>query len=290
LARRTDFIHSLILVLMSLAAAGLVGLALQQGFDYYRTPLELRPHHPDYRVFRSAGDLGHGLGVLGSSMLLLLLLYSVRKRAHFARNWGTLRSWLRYHIFLGIAGPIFITLHTAFKIKGLVAVSYWSMLSVALSGVIGRYLYQQIPRNVLGEALSLSETEDSNESLLVELSERHGLNQKSIDRLDQVALKSLENSSSILALLKLPMLNLLLARRLQEWEEKLDVPLDEQARAQIRRWVVSTRRLHLFHLVRDLFHWWHVFHKPFAIIMIAVMLVHIAVAIAMGFTWRLLPG
>ncbi len=51
-------------------------------------------------------------------------------------------------------------------------------------------------------------------------------------------------------------------------------------------WVLQTRRLRLFHLIRDLFHYWHVFHKPFAFIMILVMIVHVAVALALGYVWK----
>ena len=45
------------------------------------------------------------------------------------------------------------------------------------------------------------------------------------------------------------------------------------------------RRLKLFHTVRDIFHYWHVIHKPFAILMLVIMAVHIGVAIALGYRW-----
>ena len=180
MADRKTSIHSVILAIMSLAVAVLIAWVIWTGSDYYTTPLIERPHHDDFRAMRPAGRVGHGLGILGSVMLVTLLVYSLRKRLKFMQRWGDLSVWLRYHIFMGVVGPILITLHTSFKVDGLVAVSYWSMVAVALSGVVGRYLYQQIPRNVLGETLSSDDIESRNEAILVELSENHGVGEKGV--------------------------------------------------------------------------------------------------------------
>ena len=279
-------VHSVVLVILSLATAGLIAWVLWTGSDYYTTPLVERPHHEDFRAMRPAGRVGHGLGILGSVMLVALLIYSLRKRVRFMQRWGDLRVWLRYHIFLGVVGPILITLHTSFKVDGLVAVSYWSMFAVALSGVFGRYLYQQIPRNVLGETLSSDDIESRNESILVELSENHGMGDQGMSALDKLALGRLENRPALVALFILPVVNMMLARQLQSGMVGFSRGSGPKARILARNWVLQTRRLYLFHLIRDLFHWWHVFHKPFAFIMILIMIVHVAVALALGYTWE----
>jgi len=278
--------HTVTLVLLSIAVTVLAASALWQGFDYYTTPIAGRPHHPDFRAFRSAGDVSHGLGIFGSAMVLVMLLYSVRKRVRFARGWGDRGVWLRYHIFLGVAGPALITLHTAFKIGGLVAVSYWSMMAVALSGILGRYLYQQIPLNMLGDTLTPQEIDEQGEAMLVELAGTHVLDQRALTELERLAVGRLEHRPSAYALLLLPVLNSKLRRELQVWAQTLSPPLSPGGRNLARRWVLLVRRLHLFHAVRDLFHWWHVVHKPFAAVMILVMIVHVGVAIALGYTWR----
>ncbi len=279
-------VHSVVLVILSLATAGLIAWVLWTGSDYYTTPLVERPHHEDFRAMRPAGRVGHGLGILGSVMLVALLIYSLRKRVRFMQRWGDLRVWLRYHIFLGVVGPILITLHTSFKVDGLVAVSYWSMFAVALSGVFGRYLYQQIPRNVLGETLSSDDIESRNESILVELSENHAMGDQGMSALDKLALGRLENRPALVALFILPVVNMMLARQLQSGMVGFSRGSGPKARILARNWVLQTRRLYLFHLIRDLFHWWHVFHKPFALIMILIMIVHVAVALALGYTWE----
>jgi hypothetical protein len=288
-AKRDDVTDGIVLTLLGLMAVTLVAWVSWQGYGFYTTPLLERAFHADFRDFRPAGSIGHGLGIMGSAMVLLLLLYSVRKRWRPLARLGQLRRWLRYHIFLGVIGPVLITLHTSFKIDGLVAVSYWSMVAVALSGVFGRYLYQQIPRNVLGEALSPDAVTERNEAILVELAERYGADQRALDGLDQLALAQLAGKPAPLALLMLPAANLILARRLHNWAREHGLPDGAAVRHIARQWVLAARRLHLFNLTRDLFHWWHVFHKPFAIIMILVMIVHVGVAIALGYTWTFGP-
>ncbi|MCP4290242.1 MAG: hypothetical protein GY780_00230 [bacterium] len=278
--------HKILITILALAVTGLVGWVIFNAFDFYTTPLNERPHHPDYRQFRPAGPIGHSLGIAGSSMMLLLFVYSLRKRMKFMRHWGDLRIWLRYHIFLGIAGPVLVVLHSSFTIKGLVAVSFWSMTAVALSGVFGRYLYQQIPRNLLGEDLSVMEIEDRQEAILVELSEKFQLDTEGIEKLEKIALSPLENRQALIALLILPVANMTLARQLHTFSVGLGSGDQIKAKNLAKFWVLNARRTHLFHLIRDLFHYWHVFHKPFAVIMILVMLIHVAVALALGYTGK----
>ena len=278
--------HAAVLAVFSVAVAVLVGWTVWNGWDYFTTGMADRPHHPDFRDFRAAGRVGHGVGILGSFMIVLLLLYSLRKRMRVLQRAGQLPIWLRYHIFLGIAGPILITLHTAFKVGGLVSVSYWSMVAVALSGFFGRYLYQQIPRNVLGETLDVAEIEARNEALLVELSMNHNMDDRAATVLEDLALRKLEHRAAPMALLMLPFLNGMLVRQLQRWSLR-HVDGDRAVAVRLAKdWVLQTRRLRLFHLIRDLFHYWHVFHKPFAFIMIFVMIVHVAVAVALGYVWE----
>ncbi|MBK7047073.1 MAG: hypothetical protein IPH48_11320 [bacterium] len=283
---RNARVHTAVLAVFSVAVAVLVGWTVWNGWDYFTTGLAERPHHPDFREFRAAGRVGHGVGILGSFMIVLLLLYSLRKRMRVLQRAGQLPIWLRYHIFLGIAGPILITLHTAFKVGGLVSVSYWSMVAVALSGFFGRYLYQQIPRNVLGETLDVAEIEGRNEALLVELSMNHNMDDRAAAVLEDLALRKLEHRAAPMALLMLPFLNGVLVRQLQRWSLR-HVDGDRAVAVRLaKEWVLQTRRLRLFHLIRDLFHYWHVFHKPFAFIMILVMIVHVAVAVALGYVWE----
>ncbi|MFT5234118.1 MAG: hypothetical protein ACI9UQ_002160 [Candidatus Krumholzibacteriia bacterium] len=67
------------------------------------------------------------------------------------------------------------------------------MLAVALSGVVGRNLYQQVPRKLLGEALNADEMESRNEEIMVTLTNTHGVGDKLVLGLEKMALGGLEN-------------------------------------------------------------------------------------------------
>jgi hypothetical protein len=224
------------LVLSALYATGAAALVFGalRGLSYYTAPHTERPHLPDYRALRPGGSQGHAYGVVGSVLLLLLLLYSARKRGQFPESWGTPAQWLQVHICFGILGPLLVILHTSFKVQGLVAVSFWSMITVALSGIFGRWLYQQIPRNLAGRELTLQE----------------------IDALERE-----------------------LAARAAAESDPRDLVRLSRRRAKLQR---SVGRLET---IRGVFHWWHVVHKPVAIIMLLIMMVHVAVAVSLGYTW-----
>ena len=128
-----------------------------RGASFYATPLGERAHHEGYWHWKAGGSIGLLLGMVGAGMMVVLLLYSVRKRVKALRRAGPIARWLDIHIYLGVVGPLLIILHTAFKVGGLVALSFWSMIAVALSGVVGRFLYLHIPRTRAGEELSLRE-------------------------------------------------------------------------------------------------------------------------------------
>jgi hypothetical protein len=143
---------------------------IYNGISYYNTGIEERVYHSGHSQLKPSGIIGHGLGVLGSlAMIIGVSTYMARKRYRSLSRLGVLKYWLEFHIFLCTLGPMLILFHTAFKFGGLVAVSFWSMAAVFLSGIVGRYIYLQIPRSIEGRELSISEVRamksDQTESL-----------------------------------------------------------------------------------------------------------------------------
>jgi hypothetical protein len=131
------------------------------GFSYYKTSLEERFFNPDHEVLKPSGAIGHGLGILGSLIIIIgVFTYMIRKRNRSLMRLGILKHWLEFHIFMCTLGPVMILFHTAFKFGGLVSVSFWSMVAVFLSGIAGRFIYLQIPRSIEGRELSLNEIKD----------------------------------------------------------------------------------------------------------------------------------
>jgi hypothetical protein len=108
------------------------------------------------KLFEPGDDTGYWVGVTGAVMMLLLLLYPLRKYVRFAHNWGSIKVWFWLHIILGVLGPLLILLHSNFRTNSLnAAVALYSMVVVAGSGVVGRFIFQRINRGLQGEQTDL---------------------------------------------------------------------------------------------------------------------------------------
>lgn len=265
---------------------------LVDGVQFYEVPLQERPYHESYRELRPAGFRGQGFGILGSAMMLFMLLYSVRKRTRWLGNWGSLSRWLDVHIYFGIMGPLFVILHTSFKVSGLIAVSFWSMIAVATSGVLGRYLYLQIPRNQRGGELSLQEISEIDTHFNEELRDTLNLSSDQLKRLDELIRERVQQHKGFirtsLSMILDDLFHFFRIRSLKKQfarELSLTEPYLYRAVQLAWRKIKLQRRMLLLNKIQQLFHYWHVFHKPFAIIMYLIMFVHVGIAVWLGYTW-----
>jgi len=103
-------------------------------------------------------DFGYYLGVVGAVMMLILLLYPLRKHVGFLQVLGAISHWFRLHMVFGITGPTLILLHSKFTIGSLNAgVAMGCMVLVAGSGVIGRFMYRRIHHGLYGRRATLQE-------------------------------------------------------------------------------------------------------------------------------------
>lgn len=255
------------------------------GASYYLAPLPERPRHPLYWTLKPGGSVGLRLGAAGLAMMTVMHLYSARKRLRLLRRLGPLRSWLDVHILLGILGPLFVVLHSSLKVGGLVAVSFWSMVAVALSGVFGRYLYLQIPRSRAGEELSLAEAQRADAELTRQLRADFGVDEASLSALERTV--GPPPSGSALADLRAVVAGAWSARRrataLVRSLGGVPPHLRRALLALTREKARLRRRIVLWEATHRLFHHWHVVHKPFAIVMYVFVVVHVAVALYAGY-------
>ena len=77
------------------------------------------------------------------------------------RRVGELRVWFKLHMFLGIAGPVLVSYHSTMKVGSLnAAVAFYSMLVVAGSGIIGRFIYTKIHHGLYGRQATLRERQE----------------------------------------------------------------------------------------------------------------------------------
>ena len=128
------------------------------GVNYYSSPISERHFHEQNELLKPTGLIGHGIGIAGSVFMIIGVFgYMARKRFRSLSRIGVLKYWLEFHIFLCTLGPILVLYHTTFKFGGIVAISFWSMVAVVISGIIGRFIYLQIPRTIQGRELSLND-------------------------------------------------------------------------------------------------------------------------------------
>jgi len=284
--------HRLSLALLYAITLAAAAYLVVVGGSYYGASEVDRPHHPLHEAWKPSGLIGHGIGIIGSLLMLILLLYSVRKRFRFMQNRGHIRYWLNYHIWMGITGPILVLFHTTFKFGGLVAVSFWSMVAVALSGVFGRYLYMQIPRSLSGNELSAAELEQQEHEFSNRLWEELKGKEEWIDRLAEAyGARRAAQLSGVESVIFLLFRDLTMPFRFAKVKQILRQSLDltsgevRQIAKVARKRAQLERRIAFLKTAHSLLHHWHIFHRPFAVVMLIIMLVHVAVTIVFGYRW-----
>ena len=109
-------------------------------------------------LYTSASDVGYWLGVVGGSLMLVLLIYPLRKRFRALAVLGPLKHWFRFHLVAGIAGPVIVLFHSTFRVGSFnAAIALTSMLLVVASGLVGRFLYRKIHHGLFGSRATAAE-------------------------------------------------------------------------------------------------------------------------------------
>jgi hypothetical protein len=274
-------------VFVCLLAVLLVGLL---GRDYYLTPIAERPFRPDYAWMKPSGTYSHGLGIIGASMIVIgVSMYSTRKRVRALWNIGKLSRWLETHIALCLLGPILVTYHTTFKAGGVAAISLWTMLSVAASGIVGRFLYGQIPRSVSGIELTIEQLETELKRLSDSLSASELGNRVGADVLASFAntVKPTGIFSTVTTFLRLGVLRLTIDQRVGRM---LHGRFHTRAsardlRSTARTYAAMLQKVLVYQQAERLFHYWHAVHLPFTVIMFITLAAHVTVTLLLGYNW-----
>jgi hypothetical protein len=265
------------------------------GYQYYRLPIEQRVFSAQHIYLKPSGLIGHGLGIIGSFMMILgVAIYMIRKRTRSLVNFGYLKYWLELHIFLCTLGPVLVLYHTAFKFGGIVAVSFWSMVAVVLSGVIGRFIYVQIPRTIQGHEVSVGELNEISGDLTYMLRKKYSIyriEDRVIDRLETfyAAGKYSDKRASVNLLI---LVKEYFTMKMKLWKLKRQLysngvkgkHLKEIVKI-IKSRIILNRRIGMLRSMQKLFKYWHIVHLPFAITMFVIMLIHIGVTITFGYRW-----
>jgi len=263
---------------------------IYKGLAYYNTSLEERVYHPDHAILKPSGIIGHGLGIIGSLFMIFgMLSYMARKRYRILSRVGLLKHWLEFHIFLCTLGPILVLFHTAYKFGGLVSISFWSMVAVFLSGIVGRFIYIQIPHSVEGRELSLSEVKGMKSDVAGILRNTLNLDEESYN----ILVNSIKNRVGLY--IKNPVVRYFEKR--SEDRKSIETVKNVLKRnkfskaeyskviAMVKNDIRLNRRIERLDTMRNLFRYWHVAHLPFAMVMLIIMVVHVAVTLVFGYRW-----
>jgi hypothetical protein len=249
---------------------------------------------PTERYISPNRGLGYALGIIGGSLMLLLLVYSLRKRWTWLAFLGPTPSWFRFHMVLGVLGPLCILYHANFSTGAANSnVALFCMLIVAGSGLVGRYIYARIHHGLYGRKLELGELRASAAGLhsntrtiqfLPELATR-------LDAAEQRLLRT-GPRLSVLGFTK-PVLVAIVAvftrwqlhgyarRALRQSARNSAVIAAERQRlrtsahAYIDRRLAATRRVAAFEGYERLFSLWHALHIPLIFMMIIAAIIHV---------------
>jgi hypothetical protein len=272
------------------------------GYDYYTLGLEDRPFSPKHLALRPQGAIGIKLGWLGVIMFLIIFLYPLRKAWPWLMKKGSSRHWLDYHVILGISAPFVIAFHSSFKFKGFAGMAFWIMFAVSVSGIVGRYLYGQIPRNLKAAELTRRELQELHQKFAGELKQQRLISEEDLRAL--LTLPSQERIDSLSMLTALGYMFILDGARAMRVARLRRHALDfgdkvktlggflstgnyhvERAVVAAREDAALTKRILFLKRSEQVFHLWHVIHKPFSYTFALLALFHIGVALSMGYRW-----
>ncbi len=285
-------LHRIYVGLFFLIGIAVTILLAVNGYSYYTTSIEERFFHPEHNLIKPSGALGHGFGIAGSLMMILgVSIYMIRKRSRRLFNLGYLKHWLELHIFLCTVGPILVLYHTAFKFGGIVSVSFWSMVLVVISGVVGRFIYIQIPRTIQGREIDMTELMKMRNEMSDRLSSEIIFDKSLLDEFSILTSPERYKDFNLLNSLSFFTRD---AVRIRKFKRKLISHLKKAGISKFRlkelkrlveAEIILTRRIGLLRNMQKFFRYWHIAHLPFAIIMFIIMIVHIIVTIIFGYKW-----
>ena len=263
---------------------------LAYGLPYYRLPLAARADSPLDELLKPSGLIGQGYGVVGTLLITVGVgMYSIRKRVPFLRHVGRLHQWLEAHIFLCTLGPFLVTLHTGFKFGGVVAIAYWAMAAVAVSGLFGRYVYGHIPRALHGQRATLEQLRAARAEAAQRITADHPREAARLGRTLHLAPPARPRGlmHALWLALRYDLTRRAQVRHLRHAVRAGGLPrvLQDELVALTRAQAALEQQHVLLQPFQRLFHYWHVFHLPLTVVMFLVLTVHVAIAVMLGYTW-----
>ncbi len=243
--------------------------------------------------------LGYALGIIGGSMMLLLLVYPLKKRFYDSALFIlSTKSWFKLHMAFGILGPLLVLYHCNFNLGSTNSnIALGSMLLMVASGIVGRFIYSKIHFGLYGKKVELRELQTK--KLLVEKQiddERHeniifmseALTAK-LQAFEKKVLKHRSLTGTFFNILTLGITTRLgyfsLARCLKNDQQKnsqyYQLSRIEQhqhlnaSRVHIANYLSTIRKIAGLGFYERLFYLWHMLHMPIFFMLIITGFIHV---------------
>ncbi|MFZ2651518.1 MAG: hypothetical protein WA210_15570 [Burkholderiaceae bacterium] len=245
-------------------------------------------------IFRADAAAAYWIGVAGGIAFLVLFSYPLRKHVRALHGLGKIKWWFRVHMALGIVGPLLILLHSRFHVGSMnAAVALYCMLVVAASGLIGRFFYLRVYRDLSGEQTNLRQLQAEAGQDRSEARSKLHFAPAVEDRLQQFADNELNAKPgwstyfrqllvlpvqrwfvyrACVADLRAPLADIARKRRWRRAEHELQQRL---ARKLIRHYLKSVARVAQFSAYERIFALWHVAHVPFVVLFVISAVIHV---------------
>jgi len=245
-------------------------------------------HRRDNTMTPATG-LGYWLGICGSVMMLVLLLYPMRKRFRGLDWLGKIGDVFRIHMVLGILGPLLVVLHTNFRLGAPNSnVALAAMLIVVASGIIGRFLYTRIHVGLYGRKADLKDLigdAEAMKALLGHDPDAAPALQKALRRFEAESLAKAgvldalrygaatrRGRRELTAVLR-PMLERQAAA--QRLTPSVALERQDAALLHLEHYLSAVRKAAAFKVYERMFALWHVMHMPMFFLLMVAAVAHV---------------
>lgn len=241
--------------------------------------------------------VGYWLGIAGGSLMLLLLLYPLRKRIKGLRAIGTVGFWFRSHMILGVVGPVLVLWHANFRLGSINSnVALLAMLVVAVSGVVGRYLYSKIYLGLYGRKAEVREILADADALKEAIGVDLPVADRLVEQLSAFAqLGTVAPKSVLTGFLLVPAVSvrasvirmrliadarraIVVEGKRLGWSRKIRRRRLASVAELVTLHIAAVKKAAVFAFYERLFKLWHVFHLPLFFLLVIAATIHIFAA------------
>jgi hypothetical protein len=248
----------------------------------------------DEGYLTAESGVGYALGIVGGTLMLLLLLYPLRKRMRSMRRWLHIRHWFRIHMLFGILGPVCILLHSGFRLGSMNgSVALLSMLLVAASGLVGRYFYSKIHYGLYGSRVNFEELKLSSEVGMLRVGFLLDFSPTLSKRVQSFHATAMAPSSNVLhGILRILLMGfwtrwvyfaissrmdraLKMEAQRRGWKRKVRDKQGRIARRHLAGYLATARKVVELNFYERLFALWHVLHLPLFVMLVITGIGHV---------------